>query len=698
VTPIETPLQTSTQARGGIATAPNRNVARSEVTQSQPAATAQGALLRGRVVDDLLGTPLAGARVTVAYRLHAEFSNLDLEHNRSSRPVGELTTDSEGTFEASVPQAVPLDVEVSARAHATARRSHLFAGDDVELRLAPAAILDGLLTRASDGAPVEGALVRGWNSNRVEQFRARTGPGGTFLFDDLQAGLITVAITPRDVSAPPWKKVDLHAGTRTRLDLVLESGVRVHGIVNDPEGRPIAGAEIGEGWTFRKSVFSDALGHYELSGFGGPGVYDIHARAVGYGGERHGYPHEAMPTEDTRLDFVLESARSAIGRVLTSEGTPLEDVYVAGVASQQIGGTQRSDWESSLTGADGRFELTSLHGALEHQLFLRKEGFGTRVYDFPADEAQRGRVDLGDFVLLPGAVVEGTLRTLTGVPIPDHTVKLRGSNADIDRLRPDTEATNATWYTTVRQSRTDTRGRFHFADVPGGEFKATASVRGKPSLAASASIEVPEGGRLDAVELALDFGAPITGVVIKPDGSPAIGVFVHVLKGDPQGRVNATSGAGGRFEVLGVSGEMGDVMLVTGLSSYNWGNPKARLGASPPVVARAGDTNITLRLRALVVLTGRVEDAAGGPVAGTFVSAFPSGLNPTLGPQLASVLTDEAGRFRMELPSGSHVDLEAGRLQRKQDSDEFVLHVDTEPARLEFVASDGRDVVMRLAD
>ncbi len=694
---LASPLDPIHGADGSSGSEADKIEARRDITQAPSEAVVQESLLRGWVISDALETPLAGADVTISYRLHGEYSNLDLSHSRSSRPVAKVATDSAGRFEVAVPEAIPLDVEVSKRAYARARRNHVFAGDEVLLRLAPAAILEGSLKRSADGSAIEGALVRGWNSNRVEQFLVRTNPGGMFLIDDLQAGALTVAIAPKAVASPPWKKIELRAGERTRLDLLLDTGVKVHGTVSDTRGRPIPGAEIGEGWTFRKSVITDALGSYELFGFGGPGVYDIHVRAPGFGSDQHEYPSDAMPSEDTRLDFVLAPARSATGRVLDSKQAPLGGVYAAGVASQFIDDTQHTDWESSLTGADGRFFLMSLDAKLGHQLFLRKEGFGTRVYDFPADESRHDQIDLGDFVLLPGVQVAGTLRTLRGTPIPDYTVKLRGANGDINRLRPDTEATNATWYTTVRESRTDSQGRFQFADVAAGEFEVTAAVRGNRDSAASVAVQVPGSGRVEDLELILDLGTPISGVVLKPDGSPALGVFVQVVAENQEAGANAVSGAGGRFELLGISEETGDCQLVTTLSSYNWGNPNARLAPSLPVAARAGDSDRILTLREPAVLTGKVVDAAGQPVAGILVTAFRSGITPVPGAELATTRTDDSGEFSIDLAKGDVVDLETGTLQHDGESIGFARIGDV-PLRLESIASNTNGVVLQLLD
>ncbi|MEM7202213.1 MAG: carboxypeptidase-like regulatory domain-containing protein [Planctomycetota bacterium] len=657
---------------------------------------ARDGVLRGRVVSDVLGAPLPGATVTITRRIHSEFWIPDTEERDAPQPVVAAVTDDEGRFEVAVPPAVPLDVEASAREHGTARSDHVFAGDHVELRLTAAAALEVVLTRASNGSPVEGALVLGRDSRRVEQCRARTDIGGRFLFEDLPPGLLTVEITPRDAALPPSTRIELHAGMRALLDLVLEAGVRIHGVVNDPMGRPIAGAEVGLGASCQRSVLTDVDGSYEMIGLGGATRRDLgglRARAEGYGSEQKNLG-EAELAEDTRLDFVLHPARTATGRVVDQGGAPIVGVYVAGVGSKKVAGVSRSDWESTVTESDGRFELANLHVLIDHQLFLRKDGYGTRVYDFPADERDRERIDYDDLVLHPGGRIEGLLRVQTGAPIPDHLVKLRGANEDLGRFRPKHEALEKTWVTAVRHSRTDTHGRFHFADLPGGQLHVTASVRGRPGSKAEETVELAEGGQVADVELILDLGEPIRGVVRTPDGSSAVGVFVQVAGGKDQPRIRATSGAGGRFELFGVTEDVGVVELFTIVASYNWYHPDARLGASQPVAARAGDTDVVLWLRELIPMTGRVEDAQGLPAPGVQVLAYRNGAARVPAAVLTRATSDEAGAFRLDLPKGCLVDLVTGA-PKVGDAAE---PVPPEPAVLELVASDARGVVIRFAN
>ena len=198
---------------------------------------------------------------------------------------------------------------------------------------------------------------------------------------------------------------------------------------------------------------------------------------------------------------------------------------------------------------------------------------------------------------------------------------------------------------------------FHFDDVPGGTMKVTAAVRGQPSANDEQTVELAEGQRVDGVTLRLELGTPITGVVLTPDRSPATGVLVQVAGGPDAPRIRARSGADGRFELLGVTEAMGAVELFTIVASYNWYHPNARVGASAPTAAFAGDTEVVLELRPLTTLAGRVEDASGAPLEGVKVRAYLAGTERTRVSSLGSAKTGPDGSFGLQLPDDCSVDL-----------------------------------------
>ncbi|MEL6716584.1 MAG: carboxypeptidase-like regulatory domain-containing protein, partial [Planctomycetota bacterium] len=338
----------------------------------------------------------------------------------------------------------------------------------------------------------------------------------------------------------------------------------------------------------------------------------------------------------------------------------------------------------------------TLHPDIAHQLFLQRDGYGTRVYDFPVGERAEDRVDLGAFVLHPGGRVEGSLLAPDGSPIPGHLVKLRGANSDLGRLRPDAEPIEKTWVTAVRESRTDTRGRFHFDGLPGGSLRATASVRGRPDARAEAVLELAEGEHVHDVELRLDLGGVITGRVQRPDGAPAPGVFVQVAGPEGGPRIRARSGSGGRFELLGLDDESAEVELFTIVASYNWYHPNARLAAGPRTRVAPGDTDVVLVLRGLTSLSGRVELPGGDLALDAHVTAYPSGAARTTAAALARSTCERGGSFELDLPEGCTVDLVVELPADASDAQHAAAASPAPRSVLEGVASDVRGLRIRL--
>ena len=166
--------------------------------------------------------------------------------------------------------------------------------------------------------------------------------------------------------------------------------------------------------------------------------------------------------------------------------------------------------------------------------------------------------------------------------------------------------------------------------------------------------------------------------------------------GKDQPRIRTSTGVGGRFELLGVTEDMGVVELFTIMASYNWGNPGAHLGASRAVSARAGDSDLVLGLRELVLLTGRLEDAEGQPVEDVQVLAYLNGSAQVPRNALARATSDEDGAFRLDLPEDCLVDLVTGTFIPKfDDTIEASEQAPPEPAVLKSVASDAQGVVLR---
>jgi hypothetical protein len=141
------------------------------------------------------------------------------------------------------------------------------------------------------------------------------------------------------------------------LPLVLGRGFALHGRVRDADGEPVVGARLCAtdilpapwvGWTGYVSAVSDDRGIFSLRGVAPHGMrLTLHA---------DGYRSVAMSPvlAGTPLEFALERAPRLVGRVVDTEGKPVEtelEVHYEGHDDVQFG----------QSGADGSFDLTWRH-------------------------------------------------------------------------------------------------------------------------------------------------------------------------------------------------------------------------------------------------------------------------------------------------------------------------------------------------
>ncbi len=645
-------------------------------------------------VRDVHGQPLPGARVEVRRRASAGTSSLDLVYNRVLHPVGTGETDDRGHFSLSVPEHRPLEVRIRAAGHATAMFDGVFGGEHLVVDLVAGAVLEGRITSKSTGLGMAGVHLRGFAVGAKDLLAGDTDGSGGFRFAGLPPGPLTLAVEPDVLAAPGWKAVVLEAAAVVRIDFTLEDGIAIRGQVTDGQsGEPIVGAVIGAGWTFDRPVTTDRDGRYVLPGFGGPGVYDIHARAAGHGKAQHEFEPGAMPTEDVELDFVLPPARAAIGRVVGADGTGVEGVYVAAVASTFAKRVQRTDWDATRTSADGRFRLSSLTPDLRHQLLVRPDGLAVLIYDFPPDEESHAVLDLGTIELVSAARLVGVVVDERDQPRPDLPVLLEGRGADVGRYGAEAAERLSISYTNTRESRTDRRGRFHFADLAPGTYELRVRV---PESTREVTLQatVTVGQALDDLVLVVPIGLAIRGHVVDPDGQPCRQVMVRLPEVSlPRGVSTVTTDAEGAFEITGL--DPGRYTLRADTLWFNFDEDDEReLYDTTLEGVQAGTTDLRIVLRAIAAITGSVLTADGSVPLNMAVEAY----DPLSRKKLAHDRLDSEGRFRLALPAGVIVDLETRAIVPQENGGYSIQEPDERTARRLGIEAGTQGLALRLGE
>lgn len=638
-------------------------VARVPVASSEPGDPPRDDRLTGEVLD-ALGRPLAGVRVAVQRWPLSEVSSLDLEAQRLVLPVGATDTDPAGRFTVDVPPHLPLEVVIEAPRLARVVRNPVFGGEHLRVALAVGAVLEGRVVAAGTGLGVADVALRGWNfraGGDHDLLAGSTDATGGFRFEGLPEGALALEVRPRELASPGWREVVLEAGGRVWLDVELDPGVTVSGRISDAEsGAPIAGAEVSADWTFERAVRTDADGRYVLRGFGGPGVDEVHARAPGHANAQHtfrGAPH----TADVEVDFALDRGRVVTGRVVDVTGAALEGAYVAAAGAVLVGDRQRFDWNATRTGADGGFRLERLMPDLKHKLSAQHEGFGRQVYAFPLDEALHAELDLGTIMLgAPGRIV-GTVVDEVGAPRPDLFVGLAVQTAEAGRWLPEGTAPARLRMTDQRTTVSDSRGRFHFADLAAGSYSVTVSQNGRVT---GPAFEVPlaTGEVRDDVVLEVPLGLDVSGVVVGPEGRPCERIVVRATPAEPgRPRSQDTTRADGTFRLSGLAA--GRYRLEAKTAFFAGADGRELTDATVEAV-EAGTDGVRIVLPAVAAVTGSVLEPDGAPAHDVAVRA----LTPD-GKRLATARVDADGRFRLALPEGAVVDLEAVRIIPLSETD-----------------------------
>lgn len=280
--------------------------------------------------------------------------------------------------------------------------------------------------------------VGGWEiAGRVVDSRSRgvegahidsTGPGGgshnisradgsfTLTVHESGTHVLTAKLRrTKDVMA----KIEVEVADAKVEGVELEVGElgALRGRVEDPEGRPVAGAKL---------ALCDARGRPRIWVVSdGEGRFGFDAQPLGHAwvalasevgdepaGKAIGRPVEFVRDRTTEITVVTETKRGSIRGTVSAEGGPADDAWVvAGRASIE---SLVADWEVGpvLCDLDGRFTLDGL-------------GEGTwavRAFREDGGEASRGALELGADIqleLVASASVAGRVQFADG-SVPDH--------------------------------------------------------------------------------------------------------------------------------------------------------------------------------------------------------------------------------------------------------------------------------------
>lgn len=415
----------------------------------------RGGSISGLVVDPA-GQPMPGVTVTAEYRPPGMASIGKLVQKALRYINGEFlkgpfqaVSDAEGRFEVhSLPHGV-YDLQAEVAGYPEVRVFGITTGtSEAVVQLQPGVTLVGHLVDES-GLPRSGVPltlspqldavnlpipIPGVNDMIKQAARfledpdipGLSGEEGQFVFANLGPGPYLLEIQHSGL-LPVSRRVTIEAGIGLDLGAIpVSSGVSIRGLVVDPEGAPVPGAEVQaypEGITFatmgkamrdltsgRVRVATDEEGVFEIAGLR-EGEYRVMAQARGFGGEAE----KAVAAGGEPLEIVLQPGVTLEGRVVEdSSGEPLADVRV------------RASGSSTMTDSEGKFVLEGVaprnRGMMQPFGNMRGGRDRRRSAEEAPEEERRPDPEVGVRAHLEGYLDE---RVSARLDEPDETVEIR---------------------------------------------------------------------------------------------------------------------------------------------------------------------------------------------------------------------------------------------------------------------------------
>jgi protocatechuate 3,4-dioxygenase beta subunit len=521
-------------------------------------------------------------------------------------------TGSAGTFEIRAPSGDRGRVEASAAGRTRAfYRWQRDENPPVTLLLEPAAPISGQVVDEA-GKPVEGAKIEtvtnpaGSRMVRVENKGAMSGAAGRFVLRQLPAGRVHTVMAAKEGFAPARQLADSTAAVR----LILRKGTVAVGRVVDEQGLPVAGVKLTLALSeeadplprlpLQFSGVSDAKGSFRLPNVSG-GRFDLLAERPGF--TATSMPGILIPENEAQADLgevTLLPGAAIEGIVVDERDKPVEgaEVVLTPAGSEGVASDERFMLRYPVvTGADGRFRIADL------PLGMR---VGLKAWHPELTSAQMAGVEVPTaqpvrLRLTRPRSLEGRVKDRQGEPVARARLYFSES--------PGTPLGGG-WDRRPAQATTDPEGRFVLSGLKPGTAYVTAIASGYRTRAAQA-VQIPEEGQAPALEITLEPGTFLEGVVQDSRGNPIPEARVHIQGAAPHFFTNIVVADGqGHYEISDL--EPGSFEVQASLHN----GPSARVVRE----IRPGRNRLDFKLSDGTEISGRIVDSQGSPVPGAEIS------------------------------------------------------------------------------
>jgi len=318
--------------------------------------------------------------------------------------------------------------------------------DPVELKLANLELSGQVLD--ADDQPVAGAHVH-LSGEGQPNANARSDRAGRFTFAQVCAGMARLFANARNAhGSVSAEGGDTNVVIRLGESSMVSAGStqrKLQGVVTDPDGQPVARAQVAvfpfsesrratdESGAFNLTV---TIQEWQLQSGGDPCLVVRHP-------ERNLAAAEDLPAETTNVTMQLKPAVTLTGRVEGPDGAPLPNAEI-GVWLLACRTYSQLDPSLASTDARGQFAIKTLPHGPKYIVFAKAKDHGREQQEFETDP-EANQAELPPFVLkVADQVVAGQVVDEKDKPVSGVHVSLSGGS------QPDGSAT------------TDRQGRFSF--------------------------------------------------------------------------------------------------------------------------------------------------------------------------------------------------------------------------------------------
>lgn len=499
---------------------------------------------------------------------------------RSGRDVApESAPATTGTSRAAVP---PVVVPEKPRENSQRRRAEP-AQDATDAARASGLVVCVVVKGTDD--PVAGALVVADDTD-AGHHEATTGPDGVARFDPpIDSDYARIDVTaPGMVKAHHFADKDqMRSGAPCRIE--IDPGGSLDGVVVETGTRLLVGGAHVEAFdpgerVERKIAEADSAadGVFHLDGV--PAGKPVAVRVT--------EPHHADgraewdPATGSRIEIALDPAGAVRGVVTDPSGAPAPWAMVTATAQvrRRVWRSYSDSKLSATTDADGRFVLGGLALGPAWTLTASKSGFADAIPSSGVEFDAANRDLVRDLALRAAAHVDVRVFGADGKPASGASVCV------------DTQSAAGTW-----APLGETGAKIVDVCEPG---RCVVHVNSESSPPKAVEIDV-EPGATRVVEVTLDAGVAISGVVVDDLGHPKPGIGVVLSAGDGSRSRATTSAADGTFRFEG---------LAAGECEISAQEPDGRAWRRIEVVAPSEGARLVLPRRGSVSLRVRAPVGA----------------------------------------------------------------------------------------